>query len=239
MKKAVGLIGWRGMVGSVLMQRMRDENDFSLFEPVFFSTSNAGGAAPSWADGAGPLQDAYDIEALKKLPIIRTAQGGDYTTEVYPNLRAAGWDGLWIDAASTLRMEEDSIIVLDPINRDVIDNGLNKGIKQFIGGNCTVSCMLMGLGGLFKQDLVEWMTTMTYQAASGGGAQHMRELLTQFGELNGAVKSLLDDPAGAILDIDRGVLAKQKSADLDHQHFGRTSCRRARSSNARCSSAWS
>lgn len=220
MKKAVGLIGWRGMVGSVLMQRMRDENDFSLFEPVFFSTSNAGGAAPSWADGAGPLQNAYDIEALKKLPIILTAQGGDYTTEVYPKLRAAGWDGLWIDAASTLRMEDDSIIVLDPINRDVIDNGLNKGIKQFIGGNCTVSCMLMGLGGLFKNDLVDWMTTMTYQAASGGGAQHMRELLTQFGELNAAVKPLLDDPASAILEIDRGVLAKQKSADLDHQHFG-------------------
>ena len=220
MKKAVGLIGWRGMVGSVLMQRMRDENDFALFEPVFFSTSNAGGAAPSWADGAGPLQDAYDIDALKKLPIILTAQGGDYTSAVYTKLRDAGWDGLWIDAASTLRMDDDSIIVLDPINRDVIDQGLKNGIKQFIGGNCTVSCMLMGLGGLFKHNLVEWMTSMTYQAASGGGAQHMRELLTQFGEINAAVKPLLDDPASAILEIDRQVLAKQKADDLDHQHFG-------------------
>lgn len=220
MKKAVGLIGWRGMVGSVLMQRMRDENDFSLFEPVFFSTSNAGGAAPSWADGAGPLQDAYDIEALKKLPIILTAQGGDYTTDVYGRLRSAGWDGLWIDAASTLRMEDDSIIVLDPINRAVIDAGLGNGIKQFIGGNCTVSCMLMGLGGLFKQDLIEWMTSMTYQAASGGGAQHMRELLTQFGTLHGSVKTLLNDPASAILEIDRTVLSQQQADDLDREHFG-------------------
>lgn len=220
MKQAVGLIGWRGMVGSVLMQRMREENDFSLFEPVFFSTSNAGGATPSWADGAGPLQDAYDIDALKKLPIILTAQGGDYTTDVYGKLRAAGWDGLWIDAASTLRMEDDSIIVLDPINRDVIDAGLNKGIKQYIGGNCTVSCMLMGLGGLFKHDLIEWMTSMTYQAASGGGAQHMRELLTQYGELNHSVKELLADPASAILEIDRNVLAKQRSDNLAQEHFG-------------------
>lgn len=220
MKKAVGLIGWRGMVGSVLMQRMRDENDFSLFEPVFFSTSNAGGAAPSWAEGAGPLQDAYDIEALKKLPIILTAQGGHYTTDVYGRLRAEGWDGLWIDAASTLRMENDSIIVLDPINRDVIDAGLQNGIKQFIGGNCTVSCMLMGLGGLFKHDLIEWMTSMTYQAASGGGAQHMRELLTQFGKLHGSVETLLDDPASAILEIDRGVLAQQQADDLGREHFG-------------------
>lgn len=220
MKKAVGLIGWRGMVGSVLMQRMRDENDFSLFEPVFFSTSNAGGAAPDWADGAGPLQDAYDLEALKKLPIILTAQGGDYTTDVYGRLRAEGWDGLWIDAASTLRMENDSIIVLDPINREVIDAGLQNGIKQFIGGNCTVSCMLMGLGGLFKQDLIEWMTSMTYQAASGGGAQHMRELLTQFGKLHGSVETLLKDPSSAILDIDRGILTQQQADDLDHEHFG-------------------
>lgn len=220
MKQAVGLVGWRGMVGSVLMQRMRDENDFSLFEPVFFSTSNAGGAAPSWAEGAGPLQDAYDIDALKKLPIILTAQGGDYTTDVYGKLRAAGWDGIWIDAASTLRMEDDSIIVLDPINREVIDAGLSKGIKQYIGGNCTVSCMLMGLGGLFKHDLVEWMTSMTYQAASGGGAQHMRELLTQYGELNSSVKELLADPAGAILEIDRKVLAKQRADDLAQEHFG-------------------
>jgi len=220
MKQAVGLIGWRGMVGSVLMQRMREENDFELFEPLFFSTSNAGGAAPDWATGAEPLQDAYDIDTLKKLPIIVTCQGGDYTAKVYSQLRQSGWQGIWIDAASTLRMEDDSIIVLDPINREVIDAGLEKGVKQFIGGNCTVSCMLMGLGGLFKHGLIDWMTSMTYQAASGGGAQHMRELLTQFGQLNQSVKSLLDDPASAILEIDRGVLQAQKSPTLDHQHFG-------------------
>ena len=220
MTQAVGFIGWRGMVGSVLMQRMRDEQDFSHFEPVFFSTSNAGGAAPAWAEGAGALQDAFDIEALKKLPIIVTAQGGDYTNKVYPQLRDAGWQGIWIDAASTLRMDEQSIIVLDPINRDAIDAGLKQGIKQFIGGNCTVSCMLMGLGGLFKHDLVEWMTSMTYQAASGGGAQHMRELLTQFGALNQAVKPLLEDPASAILEIDRGVLTTQQDPALPQAHFG-------------------
>jgi aspartate-semialdehyde dehydrogenase len=220
MTQAVGLVGWRGMVGSVLMQRMRDENDFSLFEPVFFSTSNAGGAAPDWAKGAAPLQDAHDIEALRKLPIIVTAQGGDYTTAVYPKLRAAGWDGVWIDAASTLRMADDAIIVLDPVNRPVIDAAIGRGVRNFIGGNCTVSCMLMGLAGLFNNDLVEWMTSMTYQAASGGGAQHMRELLVQFGQLNRAVGSLLDDPASAILAIDRGVLARQKAADLPCDQFG-------------------
>ena len=220
MKQAVGLVGWRGMVGSVFMQRMREENDFAHFEPVFFSTSNAGGKAPAWAEGAGPLQDAYDIEALKKLPVIVTAQGGDYTTGVYGKLRNAGWNGLWIDAASTLRMADDAIIVLDPVNRPVIDAALKRGVRNFIGGNCTVSCMLMGLAGLFNNDLVEWMTSMTYQAASGGGAQHMRELLTQFGLLNGAVKPLLDDPASAILDIDRGVLGKQKDASLPQEHFG-------------------
>src|SRR3546814_646924 len=152
MSQAVGLVGWRGMVGSVLMQRMRDENDFSLFQPVFFSTSNAGGAAPAWADGAGALQDAYDIDALKKLPVILTAQGGDYTTAVYPKLRAAGWDGIWIDAASTLRMADDAIIVLDPVNRPVIDAALKRGVKNYIGGNCTVSCMLMGLAGLRSEE---------------------------------------------------------------------------------------
>uniref|UniRef100_UPI0037CB6241 aspartate-semialdehyde dehydrogenase n=1 Tax=Pusillimonas sp. TaxID=3040095 RepID=UPI0037CB6241 len=217
---AVGLVGWRGMVGSVLMQRMRDENDFSLFEPVFFSTSNAGGKAPAWAEGAGNLQDAFDIEALKKLPVIVTAQGGDYTTAVYSKLRSAGWDGIWIDAASTLRMSDDSIIVLDPVNRPVIDAALQRGVKNFVGGNCTVSCMLMGLAGLFNNDLIEWMSSMTYQAASGGGAQHMRELLTQFGLINEAVRPLLDDPASAILEIDRGVLAKQHDADLPRDHFG-------------------
>jgi len=220
MTQAVGFVGWRGMVGSVLMQRMRDENDFPLVEPVFFSTSNAGGKAPSWADGAGPLQDAHDIESLRKLPIIVTAQGGDYTTAVYGKLREAGWQGIWIDAASTLRMADDAVIVLDPVNRPVIDAALARGVRNFVGGNCTVSCMLMGLAGLFNHDLVEWMTSMTYQAASGGGAQHMRELLTQFGLLNQAVRPLLDDPASAILEIDRGVLAAQQDPALPREHFG-------------------
>ncbi|MFT0531863.1 aspartate-semialdehyde dehydrogenase [Castellaniella hirudinis] len=220
MAQAVGLVGWRGMVGSVLMQRMRDENDFALFEPVFFSTSNAGGAAPQWAQGAGPLQDAYDVDTLKKLPIIVTAQGGDYTSAVYPKLRAAGWDGLWIDAASTLRMNDDAVIVLDPVNRPVIDAALQRGVRDYIGGNCTVSCMLMGLAGLFKADMVEWLSSMTYQAASGGGARHMRELLTQFGILNQSVGAQLADPASAILDIDRGVLQAQQNPDLPRENFG-------------------
>ena len=207
------------MVGSVLMQRMQDEGDFANINPVFFSTSNAGGAAPSFADGAGKLEDAFDVETLAKLPIIVTAQGGDYTKQVHGELRSRGWDGLWIDAASTLRMNDDSIIVLDPINRDVIDKGLANGTKDFIGGNCTVSCMLMGLGGLFKNGLVEWGTSMTYQAASGGGARHMRELLSQFGTLNAEVSTELDDPASAILDIDRKVLAHQRT-DIDATQFG-------------------
>lgn len=220
MKQSVGIIGWRGMVGSVLMQRMREEGDFSYLNPVFFSTSNAGGPAPRWAEGADPLQDAYDIEALKKLPIILTAQGGDYTHEVFPALRATGWDGIWIDAASTLRMNDDAVIVLDPVNREVIDNGLSKGVRNYIGGNCTVSCMLMGLAGLFRHDLVDWMTSMTYQAASGGGAQHMRELITQFGLLQGSVADLLADPASAILEIDRQLLLTQQDPKLPHEHFG-------------------
>lgn len=219
MKKSVGLVGWRGMVGSVLMQRMRDEDDFDLIDPVFFSTSNAGGRAPDWA-GSTALQNAFDIDALKKLPIIVTAQGGDYTSEVYPKLRAAGWSGIWIDAASTLRMKSDAIIVLDPVNRAVIDAALQRGVRDYIGGNCTVSCMMMGLAGLFKRDLIEWMTSMTYQAASGGGAQHMRELLTQFGLLNASVKVELADPASAILDIDRKVLSTQQSGQLPTEHFG-------------------
>ena len=217
---SAGFVGWWGMVGSVLMQRMQDEGDFDLINPVFFSTSNAGGAAPSFAAGAGELQNAYDIEALAKLPIIVTAQGGGYTSEVYPKLRDAGWNGLWIDAASTLRMEQDSIIVLDPVNRDVIDAGLAHGVRNFVGGNCTVSCMLMGLGGLFRNGLVEWGTSMTYQAASGGGARHMRELLNQFGSLNSAVAQQLADPASAILDIDRAVLAQQKNPAMDSSQFG-------------------
>jgi len=220
MRQSVGLVGWRGMVGSVLMQRMRAENDFSLFHPVFFSTSNAGGKAPSWAEGADALRDAYDIDALKSLPIIVAAQGGDYTKAVYPKLRAAGWNGIWIDAASALRMNDDAVIVLDPVNRDVIDAARARGVRDFIGGNCTVSCMLMGLAGLFKHDLVEWMTSMTYQAASGSGAQHMREMLTQFGLLHDAVDPLLQDPASAILDIDRGVLAAQKDPSLPQARFG-------------------
>lgn len=219
MKQSVGIVGWRGMVGSVLMQRMRDEGDFNHFEPVLFSTSNAGSRAPIWA-GESMLGDAFDIDALKKLPIILTAQGGDYTSAVYPKLRAAGWKGYWVDAASTLRMKDDSIIVLDPVNRSVIDAGIKKGVRDFIGGNCTVSCMLMGLSGLFHAGVVSWMTSMTYQAASGGGAQHMRELLTQFGLINQSVSDQLLDPASAILDIDRGVLALQKSGSLPSEHFG-------------------
>jgi aspartate-semialdehyde dehydrogenase len=207
----VGLVGWRGMVGSVLIDRMQAEGDFALIEPVFFSTSNAGGKAPAYAKNETTLKDAFDIEALKKCDIILTAQGGDYTKEVFPKLRAAGWTGHWIDAASTLRMQDDAIIILDPVNLPVIKNSLAKGLNNWVGGNCTVSCMLMGVGALYKAGLVEWMTTMTYQAASGGGAQHMRELLTQFGTLNGEVRSLLDDPKSAILEIDRKVLAKQQN----------------------------
>ena len=206
-----GLVGWRGMVGSVLIDRMQAEGDFALIEPVFFSTSNAGGKAPVQAKNETSLKDAFDIEALKKCDIIITAQGGEYTSEVFPKLRAAGWKGHWIDAASTLRMNDDAVIVLDPVNLPVIQNALAKGGNNWIGGNCTVSCMLMGVGALYKAGLVEWMTSMTYQAASGGGAQHMRELLTQFGTINGEVKALLDDPKSAILEIDRRVLSRQQS----------------------------
>ena len=209
--KLVGLVGWRGMVGSVLMDRMQAEGDFGLIEPVFFSTSNAGGKAPAQAKNETTLKDAHDIDALKKCDIIITAQGGDYTSEVFPKLRAAGWNGHWIDAASTLRMEKDAVIVLDPVNMPVIKDALAKGGKNWVGGNCTVSCMLMGVGALYKAGLVEWMSTQTYQAASGGGAQHMRELLTQYGTLNAEVKALLGDPKSAILEIDRKVIAKQRS----------------------------
>jgi aspartate-semialdehyde dehydrogenase len=207
----VGLVGWRGMVGSVLIDRMQAEGDFDLIEPVFFSTSNAGGQAPAQAKNETKLQDAFDVKALARCDVIITAQGGDYTSEIYPKLRAAGWNGHWIDAASTLRMKDDAIIVLDPVNLPVIQKALANGGKNWIGGNCTVSCMLMGVGALYKAGLVEWMTSMTYQAASGGGAQHMRELLTQFGTLNAEVRSLLDDPKSAILEIDRKLLLKQQS----------------------------
>jgi len=219
--KLVGLVGWRGMVGSVLMDRMAQENDFALIEPVFFSTSNAGGKAPSFAKNETTLKDAFDIDALKRCEIIITAQGGDYTSEVFTKLRAAGWNGHWIDAASTLRMKEDAVIVLDPVNLPVIKKALANGGRNWIGGNCTVSCMLMGVGALYKAGLVEWMSTQTYQAASGGGAQHMRELLTQFGTLNGTVKHLLDDPKSAILEIDRQVVAKQRSlTESETANFG-------------------
>jgi aspartate-semialdehyde dehydrogenase len=217
----VGLVGWRGMVGSVLMDRMQAEGDFGLIEPVFFSTSNAGGKAPAQARNESTLKDAFDIEALRKCDIVITAQGGDYTSEVFPKLRAAGWSGHWIDAASTLRMKDDAVIVLDPVNLPVIKNALGKGGKNWIGGNCTVSCMLMGVGALYKAGLVEWMSSMTYQAASGGGAQHMRELLTQFGTLNAEVRSLLDDPKSAILEIDRKVLGRQQSLSASEtENFG-------------------
>jgi aspartate-semialdehyde dehydrogenase len=209
--KLVGLVGWRGMVGSVLMDRMQAEGDFGLIEPLFFSTSNAGDKAPATAKNETTLQDAFNIDALKRCDIIITAQGGDYTTEVFPKLRAAGWNGHWIDAASTLRMDKDAIIILDPVNMPVIQNALKNGGKNWIGGNCTVSCMLMGVGALYKAGLVEWMSTQTYQAASGGGAQHMRELLTQYGTLNAEVKALLDDPKSAILEIDRKVIDKQRA----------------------------
>jgi len=209
------------MVGSVLMQRMQEEGDFDHFEPIFFSTSNAGGKAPAMARNEATLKDANDIEALKKCDVVLTAQGGDYTNDVFPRLRAAGWNGYWIDAASSLRMKDDAIIVLDPVNMGVIKDALKKGVKNFIGGNCTVSCMMMGLGGLFQHDLVEWMSSMTYQAASGGGAQHMRELLTQFGTLNAAVKPLLDNPASAILEIDRQILSTQHGLSAEEtKQFG-------------------
>ena len=221
MTALTGLVGWRGMVGSVLMDRMRSEGDFERIEPVFFSTSNAGGRAPAMAKNETVLRDAYDIEALKRCEIIITAQGGDYTADVFPRLRAAGWRGHWIDAASTLRMQDDAVIVLDPVNMPVIEQALTRGGRNWIGGNCTVSCMLMGVGALYKAGLVEWMSTMTYQAASGGGAAHMRELLTQYGTLNASVRHLLDDPKSAILEIDRQLAATQRNlSDIETANVG-------------------
>ncbi|CQJ42452.1 aspartate-semialdehyde dehydrogenase [Yersinia enterocolitica] len=218
--KNVGFIGWRGMVGSVLMQRMIEERDFDGIRPVFFSTSQHGQAAPSFTGQQGTLQDAYDIDALSALDIIITCQGGDYTNEIYPKLRETGWQGYWIDAASSLRMHDDAIIILDPVNHGVIQQGLDKGIKTFAGGNCTVSLMLMSLGGLFANDLVEWASVATYQAASGGGARHMRELLTQMGMLHADVAKELQDPASAILDIERKVTAATRSGKLPTDNFG-------------------
>jgi aspartate-semialdehyde dehydrogenase len=207
--KNIGIIGWRGMVGSVLMDRMRAEKDFDLVEPTFFSTSQAGGAPPDIGrprgPGSGAVQDANDIAALARLPLLISAQGGDYTTAVHSRLRAAGWQGYWIDAASTLRMEKNAVIVLDPVNLPVMEAARDNGIKDFIGGNCTVSLMLMAVGGLMRAGLVEWISAMTYQSASGGGAQHMRELLAQMGALHQATAALLGDPASSILNIDRAV----------------------------------
>jgi len=213
----VGLVGWRGMVGSVLLQRMQEEKDFAGIEPVFFSTSQAGQPAPM---NAGTLKNASDIAELKKLDVIITCQGGDYTKAVHPELRKEGWQGYWIDAASTLRMEPNAVIILDPVNRNVIDAALAKGEKDFIGGNCTVSLMLMALGGLFRAGLVEWLSSMTYQAASGAGAPNMRELLSQMGVLHGSVADLLKDPASAILEIDRKVTAELRGGAIPKKEFG-------------------
>jgi aspartate-semialdehyde dehydrogenase len=222
--KRVGLVGWRGMVGSVLMQRMREENDFALIAPVFFTTSTIGGAIPefakNFAEGEGKLKDAKSIAALKQMDIIISCQGGEYTSEIFPKLRAAGWNGYWIDAASTLRMDKDAIIILDPVNREVITTALARGVKNYIGGNCTVSLMMMALGGLFQAGLIDWLTSMTYQAASGAGAQNMRELLQQMGEAHRAVHLLLDDPASAILDIDREVAGILRDESFPTANFG-------------------
>ena len=218
----VGIIGWRGMVGTVLVQRMRDERDFEVIAPTFFSTSQAGGKGPDIGKAGAPaglVKDAKNIADLAAQDILISCQGSDYTTEIYPKLRAAGWNGYWIDAAKTLRMKDDAVIVLDPVNMPVIQSALAKGVKNYIGGNCTVSCMLMGLHGLFQADLIEWMTCMTYQAASGGGAQHMRELLTQFGLVHASVADLLADPASSILEIDKKVLQKQNDGSLPRENF--------------------
>ena len=218
--KRVGLVGWRGMVGSVLLQRMRAEGDFALIEPVFFSTSQAGGKGPNVGKDVPPLADAYDVEALKQLDIIVSCQGGDYTSELHPKLRKAGFKGYWIDAASTLRMQDSAVIVLDPVNREVIDAGLRQGVKDLAGGNCTVSLMLMGLVGLFRQGWVEWISSMTYQAASGAGAKHMRELLVQMRELAHAAGSGLDDAAGDVLELEGKVTAAMQSGALSTTEFG-------------------
>ncbi|UTH73818.1 aspartate-semialdehyde dehydrogenase [Chromobacterium sp. IIBBL 290-4] len=216
----VGFVGWRGMVGSVLMQRMREENDFAVIdEPVFFTTSNVGGKAPDIGRDVPPLKDASSIDELKAMDVIITCQGGDYTTEVYGKLRAAGWKGYWIDAASTLRMQDDSIIILDPVNRELIDQGLANGVKDFIGGNCTNSIMLMGMNGLFREGLVDWVSSMTYQAASGGGANHMRELLKGMGAIHASVSEELATPSSAILEIDRKV-AESIREDVPTEFFG-------------------
>ena len=217
--KRVGIVGWRGMVGSVLMQRMRDEQDFDHFEPIFFTTSQAGQKGPDIGKEIPLLKDATDIDELKALDAIITCQGGGYTEEVYPKLRAAGWDGYWIDAASTLRMDDEAIIVLDPVNRDVIDRGLESSVKTYVGGNCTVSLMMMAIGGLLEKGLVEWISPMTYQAASGAGARNMRELIQQMGAIHGDIEEKLNDPASAILDIDRQVAEFIRSDDYPTENW--------------------
>ena len=217
---SVGFIGWRGMVGSVLMERMLAEKDFSGFRPVFFSTSQAGGKGPDVGIETGTLRNAHDIRSLAEQDILVSCQGGEYTSRIYRQLRGTGWKGYWIDAASALRMEKSSIIVLDPINRGVIDAGLKAGVKDFIGGNCTVSLMLMAVGGLFREGLVEWISSMTYQAASGAGAKNMRELLGQMGVVHKPVEGLLRDPASAILDIDRRVTGVLRSPEMPVENFG-------------------
>jgi len=217
--KRIGFVGWRGMVGSVLMQRMREEEDFADIEPVFFSTSQVGQAGPDVGKDIPPLGDARDVNALKAMDAIVTTQGGDYTEEMYPALRQAGWAGYWIDAASTLRMADDSVIILDPVNGEGIEAAVDGGTKTFVGGNCTVSLMLMGLSGLFREGLIEWMTSMTFQAASGSGAQHMRELVRQMGSLRDAAGDQLDDPAASILEIDRAVAERMRSGDYPVDNF--------------------
>ncbi len=216
----IGIVGWRGMVGSVLVQRMREEKDFDHVEPVFFSTSQAGGKAPDIGKDAAPVENAMDIEALRKLPVIISCQGGDYTSDIHPKLRAAGWQGYWIDAASALRMKDDAVIILDPVNMPQIKDGLARGSKDFIGGNCTVSLMLMGLAGLLQHDLVEWMTCMTYQAASGGGAASMRELMQQMDHLGEVARPAIDDPASTALDIDRRVTAALRNGAMPRSEIG-------------------
>jgi len=216
----VGIVGWRGMVGSVLMQRMLEEKDFALIEPAFFTTSNVGGQPPAIGKHVAPLKNGHDLAALEVNDVIVTCQGSDYTAETYSKLRAAGWGGYWIDAARTLRMQDDAVIILDPVNRPVIDAALDRGVKNYIGGNCTVSLMMMALAGLFRHDLVEWITCMTYQAASGAGAQTMRELLQQMGEAHLAAKGLLDDPGSAILDIDREVAGILRDERFPTEHTG-------------------
>ena len=218
--RTVGFIGWRGMVGSVLMERMREEGDFDDIEPTFFTTSNVGGTGPAIGKPVGALKDANDIEALAKHDVLVSCQGGDYTKAIHPKLRAAGWNGYWIDAASALRMEKSAVIILDPVNKPVIDRAVEAGVKDYIGGNCTVSLMLMAIDGLLRADVVEWVSAMTYQAASGAGAQNMRELLQQMGEVHFAAKGLLDNPSSAILDIDREVAGILRDEDFPTEHFG-------------------